>query len=85
MKLTESSLREHWISSVLVGENPGYSFTGTKEQLKALSEALMMTRLFEDEIASEVATVTSVMETLQRKHRAVQRFEKIFGKKSWPL
>jgi hypothetical protein len=57
---------------------------GTRAELKALSEALMATRLFEQEANNDGNTVSTVMEALNRKHRAAARFQKIFGQ-NWPL
>ena len=85
MKLTESNLVRRWVSSVLFGEDPGYSFHGTPQQLNALSEALMSVHLLEQEMKKEETSVESVMECLDRKHLAVQRFEAVFGKSSWPI
>lgn len=85
MKLTEHSLLRNWISAVMLGQSAGYSFLGTREQLDALTRAMLMTHVFESEMKRDGATVESVMEALDRKHRAVQKFEKLFGKGTWPL
>ncbi len=85
MNSTQTKLIRHWITSTLLGENTNYDFKGTKAQLNALSEALMSTKLLEQEINKENVTVESVMTALDNKHIAVQKFEKLFGKNIWPL
>lgn len=85
MKLTETNLVRYWISTVLLGDTPGFKINGTKKQLGLLSSALMATKVFEQEMQKPEATVESIMEALDRKHRLVLRFEKVFGKNSWPL
>lgn len=81
---TQSKLVRAWVTSVLLGEAPQYSFRGTRSEKLALCEALYATQLFETELTKESATVESVVNALQRKHRATAKFEKQLGI-SWPL
>ena len=79
----ESTLIKHWITSMLVGEAPKCKIRGTAKQLTALMEALVATWQFNKDV-NESCSVPVIMETLKRKHVAVNNFEKHF-KMKWPI
>lgn len=85
MEVTDKKLVRLWIASTLLGESVPFKIKGTKEQMIVLAEALMATRVFEQTLVNEDSTVEMVVASLERKHVAVQRFEKAFGKNHWPL
>lgn len=77
-------LIEMTVSALYNGESMGWKLGCSKEQLKALSEALVATRDFEKKLFSESATVKTVSSALKVKHAYARKFEKAFGQ-PWPL
>jgi hypothetical protein len=57
---------------------------GTPEEIKAVSDAMMASRRFQEELERPEATVESVMQYLGLKHAAAREFERILGI-PWPL
>ncbi|MEK6932442.1 MAG: hypothetical protein AABW56_01455 [Nanoarchaeota archaeon] len=57
---------------------------GTPEEVKALSEALSSSKVFQDELRKPGATVDSVIEKLGLMHARGKKFESILGI-PWPF
>lgn len=68
----------------LVGKAVNTKIRGSKSQVEALSEALVATKNFQEELYLETATVDSVVEKLNKKHSAAEKFEAEIGL-PWPL
>jgi len=84
MKTNETKLLRASIASLLLGRPFGWKIKGTKTEMKALSNALMATKLFEDMLNTDGVLVKEVISMLEKKHRAANRFKRVFGI-SWPL
>jgi len=57
---------------------------GSKQQIKAVMDAITSSRAFQAEISRSGATIESVIQKLKLKDLNKQQFEKITGKR-WPL
>jgi hypothetical protein len=68
----------------LVGKAVNLKIRGTPDEIKAISDAMMASRRFQDELGKSGATVDSVMEKLGLKHASAREFERILGI-PWPL
>ena len=56
----------------------------TPEQIKAISDAVMASKAFQDEVKKEGATIESVIEKMRLKNLTAAQFKQITGK-PWPL
>lgn len=72
------------LSAFLVGRLVNVKLRGTADQMKSVSEALIASKELHEELHRPGATVSSVMERLQRKRDAADHFEMQYGIK-WPL
>lgn len=68
----------------LAGSKSIVKLKATPEQIKAISDVVMASRAFQDEIKRDGATIDSVIEKMRLKNMTAADFEKITGKK-WPL
>lgn len=68
----------------LVGKATNMKVRGSEQEVRAVSNAMMASRRFQDELRRPGATVESVMEKLGLKHATAREFERILGI-AWPL
>jgi len=68
----------------LVGKATNMKIRGSEQEINAVSNAMMASRRFQDELRKPGATVESVMEKLGLKHATAKDFERILGI-PWPL
>ena len=68
----------------LVGRHTGLIIRGTREEVDAVSNAMLASRRFQDELGRPGATVESVMQKLGLYHATQREFERILGVE-WPL
>jgi hypothetical protein len=68
----------------LVGKACNLKIRGTPSEVQAVSDALMSSRRFQDELSRSGASVESVMNSLNLKHASAREFERILGV-PWPL
>jgi len=61
-----------------------FKLRGSPSQIKAITDAVIATKEFQEEIALPGATVESVIRKLNLKNISKERFEQFVGKK-WPL
>lgn len=72
------------VGAWLVGKATNTKIRGTETEVRAVSNAMMASRRFQDELRKPGATVASVMEKLGLKHASAREFERILGI-PWPL
>ena len=72
------------VGAWLVGKAVNMKIRGTPEEVQAVTNAMMSSRRFQEELESRGATVESVMAKLNLKHASAQEFERILGV-PWPL
>lgn len=70
--------------SYLNGSQSIVKLKATPEQIKAISNAVMASKAFQDEVKREGATIESVIEKMRLKNLTAAEFKKITGK-PWPL
>jgi hypothetical protein len=68
----------------LVGKLTNLKVRGTPEQVNAVSNALLSSRRFQDELQRPGASVESVVQKLGIKHMSAQAFERELGI-PWPI
>lgn len=68
----------------LVGKATNIVLRGTQSEIQAISNALLSSRKFQDELKKSGASVESVMQKLNLKHASAKEFERILGVK-FPL
>lgn len=68
----------------MVGKVVNTNIRGTSSEIKAVSNALMSSRRFQDELHRPGATVDSVIEKLRIKQMSASEFERVLGIR-WPL
>lgn len=68
----------------LVGKATNMKVRGTESEVRAVSDAMLASRRFQDELRRPGATVESVMQKLGLKHASAREFERILGV-PWPL
>lgn len=68
----------------LVGKATNMKIRGTQAEVAAVSNAMMASHRFQDELRRPGATVDSVMHNLGLKHASAREFERILGI-PWPL
>jgi hypothetical protein len=57
---------------------------GRPEELRAVADAIVASKAFQDELRRPGATIDSVIEKMNLKNMTAQRFKKIVGR-DWPL
>jgi hypothetical protein len=72
------------VAAWLVGKAVNLKIRGTPDEVQAVSNAMMASRRFQDELGRSGATVESVMQKLGLKHASAREFERILGV-PWPL
>jgi len=72
------------VAAWIVGRTTHVKVRGTPEEITAVSNAMMASRRFQDEMSREGASVESVMQKLGLKQASAQEFERILGV-PWPL
>lgn len=72
------------VGAWLVGKTVNMKIRGMPEEIQAVTNAMMASRRFQDELEREGATVESVMQKLGLKHASAREFERILGV-PWPL
>lgn len=68
----------------LVGKATNLKVRGTEQEIRAITDAMMASRRFQDELRRPGATVDSVMEKLNLKHASAREFERTLGI-PWPI
>ncbi|MFA6049839.1 MAG: hypothetical protein WC761_01460 [Candidatus Paceibacterota bacterium] len=61
-----------------------FKIRGTPEQIKAVTEAILASKSFQEEIKKPGATVESVIQKLNLRNMTKDRFKQLTGK-AWPL
>ena len=72
------------VAAWLVGKAVNLKIRGTPDEVQAVSNAMMASRTFQEELSRSGATVESVMQKLGLKHASAREFERILGV-PWPL
>ncbi len=72
------------VAAWVVGKAVNLKIRGTPDEIQAVSNAMMASRRFQDELSRPGATVESVMHQLGLKHASAREFERILGV-PWPL
>lgn len=72
------------VGAWLVGKATNLKVRGTEAEVRAVANAMMASRRFQEELSRPGATVESVMQKLGLKHATAQEFERILGI-PWPL
>ena len=72
------------VGAWLVGKAVNLKVRGTPEEINAVLNALKASKVFQDELRRDGATVESVMIKLGLKHAAAREFERILGC-PWPM
>lgn len=68
----------------MVGKYVNTKIRGSRDEVTAVSNALMASKRFQEELRKPGATVQSVMDKLHVKQMSASEFERVFGIK-WPL
>lgn len=68
----------------LVGKVVNTKIRGNQDEITAVSNALMASRRFQDELNKPGASVQSVIDKLRVKQMSASEFERVLGVK-WPL
>jgi hypothetical protein len=72
------------VGAWLVGKAINLKIRGNPDEIKAVADAMMASRTFQEELGRSGATVDSVMNKLNLKHASAREFERVLGIK-WPL
>lgn len=72
------------VAAWLVGKLTNLKIRGTEDEVMAVSNAMMASHRFQEELQSPGATVESVMNKLGLKHASAREFERVLGIE-WPL
>lgn len=68
----------------MVGKVVNTKIRGTRSEIEAVTEALLSSRRFQDELRRPGATIDTVMDKLRVKQMSASQFERVFGVR-WPL
>lgn len=68
----------------MAGKYVSTKLKGTKDEISAITNALLSSRKFQEELDRPGATVESVVQKLRVKEMSASTFERVFGIK-WPL
>lgn len=63
----------------LVGKATNLKVRGTEQEVRAVSNAMLASRRFQEELRKPGATVQSVIDKLGLKHASAREFERILG------
>lgn len=75
------------VAAYLAGKVASGSFLklrGSPDELRAIADALVASKAFQDELKRPGATIDSVIEKMNLKNMTAAKFKQITGK-SWPL
>lgn len=72
------------IAAGLVGQIVSTKIRGSRDQIDTISNAIIASKAFQDELKRPGATAESVIEKLKIKQMSAQDFERKFGI-DWPL
>lgn len=72
------------VGAWLIGKAVNLKIRGSSEEVQAVTNAMMASRTFQQELSRSGATVESVMQKLGLKHASAREFERILGV-PWPL
>lgn len=72
------------VAGWLVGKATNMKLRGSLEEVHVVSNAMMASRRFQDELDRPDATIESVMDVLALKHSAAKEFERFLGI-PWPM
>lgn len=72
------------IGAWLVGRATNLKLRGTRQEVEAISNAMLASHRFQSELQRPGATVESVMQKLNLKHATARQFEEVLGI-PWPL
>lgn len=72
------------LAAWMVGKVVNTKLRGNKEEIQTVSNVLLASRRFQDELRKPGATVDSVMEKLHVKQMTAAEFKRVFGI-PWPL
>ena len=67
------------VAAWLVGKAVDVAFRGTVDEVKVVTDTMMASKRFQDELFRPGATVDSVMDRLGLKHAAAREFERLLG------
>jgi len=68
----------------LAGKYVNTKLKGTKEEMRAITEALLSSKRFQEELNKPNATVESIIEKMRSKEMSAATFKRVIGIK-WPL
>lgn len=68
------------VAGILFGKRSPFKVRATPQQVKAMTNAIIASKAFQDEMKKTGATVDSVIQKLNLKHLTAAEFEKITGK-----
>lgn len=68
----------------IIGKKVNTKIRGTEAEIKAVTDAMISSKRFQDELKRQGATVATVMDKLGLKHASAKEFERILGI-PWPL
>ena len=72
------------IGAWLVGKSVNTKIRGTQQEIRAIANALMTSKRFQEELRRPGATVESISQRLKLKHTSAAEFERVLGVR-WPL
>lgn len=67
------------VGAWLVGKMTNVKVRGSQDEVMAVSNAMMASKRFQDELRAPGASVESVMDKLGLKHATAREFERILG------
>lgn len=67
-----------------VGSGAFLKLRGSPDELRAAADALMASKVFQDELRRPGATIDSVIEKMNAKNMTAEKFKQITGK-VWPI
>jgi hypothetical protein len=67
-----------------VGKLTNTKIRGTEDEVRAIANALLASRRFQEELSRDGATVDSVIQKLGVKHMSSNEFQRVLGV-PWPL
>lgn len=67
------------IAATVVGKVTNVKLRGTKQEIDTISNAIVSSRRFQEEISKPGATVQSVMSKLGMKQMSAKEFERLLG------
>lgn len=84
MKVNSKQLLNRTVVALYLGESVEWKIGCTRDQMKALAEALVATKAFDDVLTRDDVTLEAVSSALRTKHAYAKAFEREF-RQPWPL